>query len=233
MSETVTHIGEYRVVRELAPGAGYLCLDDAGRRVVLKRLDADCLLGAQLHPSIKDRLMRIRELAHRQIATLRTVERTPAGEAWLVWDYIEGEPLEQHVPPGASVPPTLARDITLVVEALHALGIVHGALHARNIIVGPDRQVRLTHISPLLYGDPAEDMLALHRLLGEPAAAQLNDGSDLSPTSTLRMRSIVAAVAVAFLAIATSVLLYRAAMQSRAAPSPQAFERLDVVTPPR
>src|SRR5712671_6658663 len=88
------HIGEYRVVRALAKDASFLCLDDAGRRVVLKRLEADCLLGAQLHPSIKERLMRIRELAHRQVATLRTVERTRAGEAWLVWDFVEGEPLE-------------------------------------------------------------------------------------------------------------------------------------------
>src|SRR5688572_11634240 len=53
------------------------CLADAGngRKVVLKVLEADCLLKGQLHPSIKERLARVRELAHLQVSNLHGVER--------------------------------------------------------------------------------------------------------------------------------------------------------------
>jgi hypothetical protein len=50
-----------------------------------------------------------------------------------------------------------AREVILAVEALHAAGIVHGAVHERNVIVDPHGQVRLTHVSPLLHSDSDHD----------------------------------------------------------------------------
>ena len=161
-------LGGYRVEAELADG-GAVAADPAGRRVILKPLDDDCLLKGHLHPLIKDRLGRVRELAHLGVANLLGVERLD-GRCFLVWQHVEGRTLEEHLA-GSEKGQWALRDIALrlvqSVEALHALGIVHGALHARNIIIEPDGALRLTHISPLLYTDMAVDIEALLDLLSD------------------------------------------------------------------
>jgi hypothetical protein len=54
-----------------------------GRQVVLKKLDDDCLLDGQLHPSIKLRLERVRELPVRCVANFLGVERDAStGRRW-------------------------------------------------------------------------------------------------------------------------------------------------------
>src|SRR2546423_1425556 len=84
----------------LTADGGYLAEGEGGRRVVLKRVDDDCMLGKGLHPSIVDRLGRVREVAHAGVANLITVEkggrrdaetRGRGEEAWMVWEYVEGE----------------------------------------------------------------------------------------------------------------------------------------------
>jgi hypothetical protein len=63
---------------------------------------------------------------------------------------------------------------------------VHGGIHARNVILEPTGEVRLTHVSPLLYTDPdndAADVIAmLDALVNEhapstPLAAMLAEAS--------------------------------------------------------
>jgi aminoglycoside phosphotransferase (APT) family kinase protein len=122
---------------------------------------------------VHDRLARVRELAHLGVAHLYTVERD-ADRAFLVWQWIEGTPLDellQNPPQGRHALPALARDLVLNVESLHALGIVHGAIHPRNIIVTPAGGICLTHISPLLYTDPEVDLDALRPILQEMGCA--------------------------------------------------------------
>jgi tRNA A-37 threonylcarbamoyl transferase component Bud32 len=156
-------IGGYEVLRTLVPEQSWLAAAAGGRKVVLKTLDDDCLWKGQLHPSIKDRLARVRELAHVGVANLYGVERD-AGLTYLVWEYVEGETLAEY----AGSPRCekrecrrLARELVLAVEMLHARGIVHGAIKASNVILDRDGRVVLTHVSPLLYTDPAEDVAAL------------------------------------------------------------------------
>src|SRR5690606_4887509 len=104
-----------------------------------------------------------------------------------VWEHLPAERIDQWagaaastdtnhagVDPAAALPPgaerdhrqvlLLARELVIAVEELHALGIVHGQLHAGNVFVR-DGRVRLTHISPLLYTDEREDAVAVVRLL--------------------------------------------------------------------
>jgi hypothetical protein len=50
---------------------------------------------------------------------------------------------------------------------LHARGIVHGSLKASNVVVDPEGRVILTHVSPLLYTEPSEDVTAVVGLLWE------------------------------------------------------------------
>ena len=125
---------------------------------MLKRLDEDCLLDGQLHPSIRQRLERVRELPLRGMANLLGVERRDAGEgvAQLVWEFVPGRPLAE-IEGNEATWRRLCRELILAVEALHAAGIVHGAIHARNVIVTDRDEIRLTHVSPLLYNDPDQD----------------------------------------------------------------------------
>jgi hypothetical protein len=145
----------------------------AGRTVVLKRLDADCLLDGELHPMIRQRLERVRELPLTAVANLMGVERID-GVAQLVWEFVPGTPLAEFEADSAAWL-RVARETILAVEALHAAGIVHGSLHGRNVIVTPAGEVKLTHVSPLLYADPEQDAADVVTMLAELAAARIGD----------------------------------------------------------
>jgi hypothetical protein len=136
------------------------------RRTVLKRLDADCLLDGQLHPAIRQRLERVRELPVKCVANLHGVERID-GVAQLVWDFVPGTPLAEWETDDWL---RVAREVVLAVQSLHAVGIVHGAIHARNVILDARGEVRLTHVSPLLYVDPGQDAADVAAMLGDLVA---------------------------------------------------------------
>jgi hypothetical protein len=159
-------LGGYTVERELAAGRTYLATGSDGRRVVLKMLDPACLLDAQLHPSVRERLARVRELAEKNVANLHGVERD-GGYTYLVWDYVPGVTFADAAVAGLPHRELLqlARELVLLVESLHAGGIVHGAITAGNVVVDPTRRLRLTHMSPLLYTDPRHDAQAVTSLL--------------------------------------------------------------------
>jgi serine/threonine protein kinase len=157
-----SEIGGYSILHALSDQS-WLAQAPGGRRVVLKTLDEDCLWKGQLHPSVRDRLARVRELAHPGVANLYGVERD-AGLTYLVWEYVEGISLDEF----AASPQCanrdlllLARELVLNVEVLHARGIVHGMLKSSNVIITPARKAVLTHISPLLYSNPAQDVATL------------------------------------------------------------------------
>lgn len=159
-------LGDYRVEAVLAHGATWAARDARGRRVVLKLVEDDCLLRGQLHPMIKDRLGRVRELAHLGVAQLYGVERL-AGQPMLVWEFVEGKPLaealQENPPHERRV--KLSRVLVAAVESLHSLGIVHGAVHERNIIITPGGALRLTHVSPLLWNETDADTVAVAGVL--------------------------------------------------------------------
>jgi len=182
-------LGEFEILRELTPGQSFEALDGAGRHVVLKRLATDCMLGGGLHPHVRDRLSRVRELAHPGVANLFGVEATEWGEM-LVWEFVPGRTLEDMAgdlasragstgsPQAGSMNSPradllkLAEEVLLSVQSLHGLGIVHGGLHGRNIIVDSRPGVKLTHISPLLYDDPKQDAQDVAATIGAIAAAR-------------------------------------------------------------
>src|SRR5687767_509286 len=107
------------------------------QRVVRKPLDDDCLLDGELHPSIRVRLERVRELPMTAVANFYGVERVD-GKPYLVWEYVEGRTLEEELADAsAQRAAALKRDAELVLETMHAMGLVHGAVHARDFIVDP------------------------------------------------------------------------------------------------
>ena len=156
-------LGDFRVTGELYENQTYLASTDGGRQVVLKILEADCLLKNQLHPSVRDRLARVRELPHVGVANLLGVERD-GGRTFLVWEYVRGVSLEQWAPAPGQLE-RIARELILQVRWLHACGIVHGAIHGRNVFILPSGRLRMTHVSPYLYHDEADDAGPLIELL--------------------------------------------------------------------
>lgn len=178
------HLAGCQVTNALSDKA-YRALDPSGRSLVLKRVPLDCLQGEKFHPAVHQRLLRIQELAHPGVANLHGVERD--GSAILaIWDYLPGQPIDTYFRPPdesslttASAPSAdafaqesserrfirIARELILLVQSLHRLGLVHGSLSAGNVIVDSTGQVRLTDLSPLLFDDPAMDERALRALL--------------------------------------------------------------------
>jgi tRNA A-37 threonylcarbamoyl transferase component Bud32 len=157
----------YAVRQVLTANQSYLADGPGGRPVVLKKVDEDCLLRSKLHPSIKERLSRVRELAHGGVANLYGVDRD-GEDAYLIWEYVPGQTFDEYVAAPARTPRDLlllARELILSVDSLHMQGIVHGALIGGNVIVSADGLVRLTHISPLLYTDMSVDVESVRALL--------------------------------------------------------------------
>jgi serine/threonine protein kinase len=145
----------------------YLAIGPGGRGVVLKRLDPEVIWKGSLHPNVKDRLARVRELAHRGVANLLSVQRE-GDDVYAMWEYIEGKPFDEYFADRSRSSrelAMLARELILTVDLLHTQGLVHGALIGGNVIVTPTGSVRLTHLSPLLYTDFAVDVECVVNLL--------------------------------------------------------------------
>jgi serine/threonine protein kinase len=166
LASTPSDIGGYRIIRALSEQS-WLAEAAGDRRVVLKALDEDCLWKGQLHPNVKDRLARVRELAHPGVANLYGVERD-GGWTYLVWDDVEGISLDEFAASSRCNPHdllVLSRELVLSVEVLHARGIVHGMLKSSNVIIDRGGRAVLTHVSPLLYTNPAQDVATLVGML--------------------------------------------------------------------
>lgn len=177
-------------LRLLPGGRGILAREggEVGRRVVLKPLPTDCLdasggggqVGGGLHEHVHARLSRVRELADVRVAGLHGVEVDEVLGPVMVWEWVEGEELPVAVREagllGKCSVLEVAREVVAGVERLHLLGIVHGALHLRNVIARPYHAAAragsvsaaglvLTHVSPLVIDDPRRDLADLRRLL--------------------------------------------------------------------
>ncbi len=181
---TAGEIAGCAIVGELSDSKGYLGELPGGRRVVLKLLDPDCIQDRRLHPLVRDRLNRVRELATRTVANLRAVERHEE-RVFLVWDYVDGHTLEEWnaTNPSEEHRKVIGRNLIRAVEAMHVRSLVHGALHGGNVIVAGNHDVQLTHVSPLLYDDPREDVKDVIALLDEllkPAVFGPSDGQEIS-----------------------------------------------------
>jgi hypothetical protein len=97
------------------------------------------------------------------------------------------------------------------------LGIVHGAIHGRNVIVRPDGSIALTHISPLLYNEPEVDMEALRPLLEQmhyasefsllPASPHTSRESH-AEAARVRRRALIGAALVALLGVLIALVLW-------------------------
>lgn len=173
---SLTSVGDYSVSRIFSQQS-CLATDSTDRMVVLKALASDCMLDGMLHPGIADRMARVRELAHTGVANLYAVELHD-DRAIAVWEYMAGKTFCEYANQLDSPDQLLelGRRLIQSVDAMHALGIVHGAIRDSNVFVDDFRQIRLTHVSPLLYDDPRIDAEAVVKLLAQ--AVKMRDWND-------------------------------------------------------
>ena len=189
-----------------------LALDDSQRKVVLKELPPDCLIDGELRDGIRERLQRIRELPLAGVANLIRIEFVNATPV-LMWEYMEGVNLETSLQQrDLSAQKALAQELTRHIHALHALGLVHGAIKSGNIIV-TDHGIKLTDFSPLLFTDPSDDLIALRNLVQQ----EVPDTSPVledDPRSTgIRLRAIFGAVFTAIAGVLLFLLIRKYAAQ--------------------
>ena len=228
MPDVIDQFGGREILRELSAGRSWAARDRGGREVVIKLLESDCLLGDKLHLSIRERLERVRELPQKDIANLHGVERD-GGMTYLVWDFISGEPILDAAERGHEADrKRLARELVLSVQSLHLAGIVHGRIHAGNVLVDRDANVRLIDVSPLLWGDEQVDVQGVMALVEELLETQLNIDADRATldevlgaiddgpaiecehgTYEKRWGMVIAAVALLFLGILVAVSIHR------------------------
>lgn len=138
-------------------------MDETGEVVVYKRLPEDCCQKGQLHPTIRTRLQKLREIPASSMVNLIGVFRNELGVV-LVREYVPGRSLDRLDP--------LDRDrifegVYRAVSQLHQHGLVHGALKPTNVIVKEDRTVTLIDPSPFLYDDPQVDWKDLANIYPE------------------------------------------------------------------
>jgi hypothetical protein len=168
------------------------------------------------------------------MANLHGAERE--GErAFLVWEFVEGITLEEFLAeyePERKRLAEMAMQIVAHVEALHALGIVHGAIHARNVILEPNGDVKLTHVSPLLYHEEIVDVEALKEMMGEmgfevsseqsslkdlvvlirPNETQIDERDSAPEGEHLRRWSLIGAIVAAVIGAGVAWMMWRNAV---------------------
>ena len=135
------------------------------------------------------RAKQLKKLKHRQVVEIhdfgfvQDADNDEGDLAYLVLQYLPGETLRQHVPPGRRIPADeVKRRLSPIASALHyahVSGIVHGNLHPGNLLIDPNDNTLLTDFSFTLQGlpfSPAQESnaipyLAPEQLQGHPTAA--------------------------------------------------------------
>ncbi len=135
--------GKYRLVRLLGDG-GMGSVYEAhheklGTRVAIKFLHAELVR----HSGLVDRFLQEARVAAQirspHVVHVTDIDQTPEGNAYIVMDLLEGEPLSAVLERDHKLPVAVACDYTLQIlaalEAAHALGVVHRDLKPENVFV--------------------------------------------------------------------------------------------------
>jgi tetratricopeptide (TPR) repeat protein len=141
-------------------------------------------------------------LTHPHIAGLIDAGVSPAGQPFLVLEYVEGVPIDRHCREhGLGLPERLAlfRQVLDAVGHAHANLVVHRDLKPSNILVTPDGSVKLLDfgIAKLLEGDGLED-----------AALTVEGGASFTPEYAAPEQARGEPVTTATDVYALGVLLY-------------------------
>ncbi|PAP78729.1 hypothetical protein BSZ37_09790 [Rubrivirga marina] len=153
----VTDAPDVRPFAEIARGpvaTVYKAFDKAsGSMVLLKRL----------HAADPERRARFAEEARlaAEVDHPNVVRVLHAGDDQLVAEWVEGEDLAGVVARCGALPPELAalvaREAALGLDAVHAAGVLHRDVSARNVMVGTEGAVKLTDFGLASLADARDD----------------------------------------------------------------------------
>jgi serine/threonine protein kinase/TolB-like protein len=133
-------------------------------------------------------------LQHPHIAHLLDAGVSPAGQPYLILEYVEGEPIDRYCDRknlDIAERSALFLDVLKAVAHAHAHHVVHRDIKPSNVLVGADGQVKLLDfgIAKLLEGDAADgEATALTREAGraltpEYAAPEQISGGTITPAT--------------------------------------------------
>lgn len=188
--------GRYRVAGELGAGPfGTVCLaeDEAtGHRVAIRLLPR-ALAGA-LHAAQPvrrlDRSIVAASTAHPGLVRVLEFGEVEPGRPFVAMELVEGrrlsEILSEGKPLDVGTALRLALELGGAVEALHNMGLVHGAFRPRNVIVFEDGRVKLMDLeliglrdlsatTSVLAAKPPAEYLSPEQVRGAPLA----EGTDI------------------------------------------------------
>lgn len=148
-----SHIGEYRLVREVGRGAMgvvYEAESPAGEVVALKVLVPSPLLSEVDRTALYQRFLRearsLSRVDHPNVVRIHEVGEA-AGRPYLAMEFLDGENLRGILTRSGPLPPEFAAAIggqlLEALEAVHHAGIVHRDVKPENVVVLRDGRVKL------------------------------------------------------------------------------------------
>ena len=188
--------GRYRIYGELGAGPfGIVCLaeDEATGHQVAIRLLPRALAGALRAAQPVRRAARsigAASKAHPGLARVLEFGEVEHGRPFVAMELVEGRPLSKILSEGnpldVGTALRLALDLGGAVETLHNIGLVHGALRPRNVMVFEDGSVKLMDLEliglrdlsamkSVLAAEPPAEYLSPEQVRGAP----LTEGTDI------------------------------------------------------
>jgi serine/threonine-protein kinase len=180
-----TTVGRYRIVEKIGQGGmGEVFLaEDASlkRKVALKFLPEHL----QEDDVARRRFLREAEsaaaLEHPYICNIKEVNRTEAGQVFIVMEYVEGQTLKERLEADGLLPLAegvrIASEVADALALAHAKGIVHRDLKPANIMLTPQGHAKVMDFGLAkrviaedgTEGDPTSDITREGSALGTPA----------------------------------------------------------------
>lgn len=119
-----------------------------GREVAVKLLKPEYADDASFRTRFETEARNAAALHHPGVAAVFDFGDSPDHRPYLVMELVDGQPLSALLRPGKPMPPDQARDLLTqaaeAVAAAHAKGIVHRDVKPANLLVTPDRTLKIT-----------------------------------------------------------------------------------------